>query len=261
MHVSVQDSKKKTITITSYNIQMTPFHATNNRLVQIIQELKDKNTDVICLQECFLQCVVDVLVDFLKHFGYKYTAEDLQKGNFLRSGLLILSKYPLHHVKCHTFASSSFIDSLSDKAFLSCVVHTPTHKVVLINTHLQSDYPFLNYKKTRNKQIQQLIQSLFRKEELSIDSLDYDIILCGDFNIDKKSREYNNTVHSIRRKSMHHGCKTHVFRTPKHAFTFGKNELLDHFFLISKTDSIYKKKKVHIAQSFTHSDHKMISLE
>lgn len=249
------------LSITSYNVQMTPLHATNNRLIHIVKELKEKNSDVICLQECFLQCVVDVLMDFLKHFGYIYTAQDTQKRNFLKSGLLILSKYPLHQIKCHTYTSSSFIDSLSDKAFLSCLVKTPTHHIILINTHLQSDYPFLNYKNTRNRQTQQLIKSLFVKDELATDSLEQDIILCGDFNIDKKSKEYNHTLHYLRRKSITHGCSIHVYHTPNHAFTFGKNELLDHFFLISKKDSIYKTNRVNIANTFTNSDHKMITLE
>lgn len=247
------------LSITSYNIQMTPFHATNQRLLHIVKELQDTHTDIICLQECFLQCVVDLLVDLLKHCGYVYSARDSENRNFMSSGLLILSKYPLEHVRCTVYTSSSFIDALSDKAFMSCTVIAPTHQFRLVNTHLQSDYPFLKYTKIRCRQIQQLVKQLFQND-VSTDKNELDIILCGDFNIDKNTNEYAHTLCSLRQNTSQYGCSTHVYRTPKLAYTFGTNELLDHFFLIARRHSVYATKQVRISNTFTHSDHKMITL-
>ena len=188
------------VSICSYNIQMTMFHITQQRLMLIVNELQRMTADVICLQECFEETAIHTICDTLKSI-YKYSYNDTQDKPFYNtnSGLVILSKYPLQNVHYERYTHHKFVDSLAHKGFVCCEVVTPSHRLVLCNTHLQADYPLLNYALVRKEQLHQLCRFVGRSYlNPKRNQKQFPIVMCGDWNIPMHSES----------SDMHHCAPT-----------------------------------------------------
>lgn len=259
------------VSICSYNIQMTMFHITQQRLKLIVNELQRMTADVICLQECFEETAIHTICDTLKSI-YKYSYNDTQDKPFYNtnSGLVILSKYPLQNVHYERYTHHTFVDSLAHKGFVCCEVVTPSHRLVLCNTHLQADYPLLNYALVRKEQLHQLCRFV-RRSYLNTKRIQkqWPIVMCGDWNIPMHSESYHSDFTTV----MHTMVSQHYVKYDVDIRNKKKNNnnnmcvtnsggLLDYFVVWPNRYSAYQQSRlnVHTYPIYTFSDHKWTML-
>lgn len=173
-----------------------------NRITDQILTEKE-NIDIVCLQELFDNNSKRDISDKLK-LEYPYqinTAKYRLPGlfnivNWLEdSGLFIASKYPISWYNFVPFKTAKGPDKLAWKGVLGACICLPTDKKVMIfNTHLQSNQDFKGYTDKYNIRYQQIKTIIhFIKEQ----SFDYSVLV-GDFNTSEDNyKEYNNLYYSV----------------------------------------------------------------
>jgi endonuclease/exonuclease/phosphatase family metal-dependent hydrolase len=165
-----KNRKKRNNLIITYNIQKFPW---SFKTFAAIKKLLRKHS-IILLQECF----DDTYSTLQYNFPSYYICRDRLKGfNFLGSGLVILSKFPITDYSSYTFKNMNHctFDRLSQKGFLVCWVKINNEKVCVINTHLQSS-DYNRYDKYALLQLEELLQYVKKIKGVCI--------VGGDFNID-----------------------------------------------------------------------------
>lgn len=138
--------KAQTIKVLSYNTHMIfTAECKSSRAIKINSFLLKSGADVILLQEVYSKKIMRKLS---KGFAYSITGVNnkthSKKVFLIKSGLIVLSKYPLSNVRFHTFVNSKGIDSYSRKGIIMFDVLIETsngYKTIKIaNTHLQNNY-------------------------------------------------------------------------------------------------------------------------
>lgn len=109
------------------------------RLNEIVKYLKNKNDDILCLQEVFTESATQILIEGLKK-QYPHIVHNVGKNVIgINSGLMLLSKFPIEHLEFETFTSRTGFNQLSQKGVLGAIVTTPSNKkIVITNAHLDA---------------------------------------------------------------------------------------------------------------------------
>ena len=173
------------LTILSWNIKMLPapygwLHNRIERAENIIQSLKNStNYDVILFQEAFSSKIRKQIYRGLKLL-YPYQIEPEDHFNFFKtnSGLWAISKMPIELIDQISFSKLKEWDWMSSKGAKLYSVIKNDKEILLINTHLQSDYK-TNYSSIRRSQYDEINLGLI----LPYVKINKPLILCGDLNI------------------------------------------------------------------------------
>lgn len=191
---------KKSIHIVSYNIlgwgAHTDPHPADGYNNPVAHYLKDKNADIVCLQES--NCYTSYYNKYIQPTLKAYKHVDAQ--NFDKSALSLYSKYPI--------AKSQIVCSQLGNAAVAYWLRLPNNDTLLVvNTHLTS-YRFTNNETdsisahvSRNYawQMAKKVANVSKQRAAMADSihaflqchLQQNVIVCGDFNDTPVSYAYN----------------------------------------------------------------------
>lgn len=156
--------------ILTYNVQRMPYH------VKPFYKLKRivRRYSIVLLQECYCNIFYD---EIHHHFPDFYIAKGLMINyRLVHSGLVILSRYP---ILSHTFIPYEdqnilSADILAEKGFLMVEIVFHGKRIMVINTHLQSNTIENDY----SISLRQMTQLLSYVKKLTIP-----FIIGGDFNV------------------------------------------------------------------------------
>lgn len=129
----------------------------DERIGEIVAVIKEKNPDVVFLEECFLDVYAKKIMEALPS-EYQYMVSQVEGGRFTApygSGLVIISKHPIEDVSVKQYKELYGADKFSQKGVLSTIVDYKGKKLCLGSTHLQAGAGGLR-------------QGRFLREELSI---------------------------------------------------------------------------------------------
>ena len=232
------------LTILSWNIKMfsAPYGWLHNRIERaenIIQSLKNStNYDVILFQEAFSSKIRKQIYRGLKLL-YPYQIEPEDHFNFFKtnSGLWAISKMPIELIDQISFSKLKEWDWMSSKGAKLYSVIKHDKKILLINTHLQSDYK-TNYSSIRRSQYDEINLGLI----LPYVKINKPLILCGDLNI--------SNVVNLDKMLKHLNLKNGPLSGKLQFSTFSQpNELVD--YILVKTDKFRFKSIQRRIQDFS----------
>lgn len=192
------------VTIINFNVMsifnFDSFHGLfisrniRERQAKIALELKEKNPDIITLQEVHTYSILNL---YKKRLNYPYAAYK----KFIigpRGGLVTFSKIPIEGVayinfkKRGTFLNSSFIARIIRNGVLLC--RLKDFELTVLNTHAT---PNLDHDDSKNNRFVKFINAqLTQISELikSISDNNQRIIIGGDFNVAKGSYTYKKFI-------------------------------------------------------------------
>jgi len=232
------------LTILSWNIKMfsAPYGWLHNRIERaenIIQSLKNStNYDVILFQEAFSSKIRKQIYRGLKLL-YPYQIEPEDHFNFFKtnSGLWAISKMPIELIDQISFSKLKEWDWMSSKGAKLYSVIKNDKEILLINTHLQSDYK-TNYSSIRRSQYDEINLGLI----LPYVKINKPLILCGDLNI--------SNVVSLDKMLKHLNLKNGPLSGKLQFSTFSQpNELVD--YILVKADKFRFKSIQRRIQDFS----------
>ena len=232
------------LTILSWNIKMfsAPYGWLHNRIERaenIIQSLKNStNYDVILFQEAFSSKIRKQIYRGLKLL-YPYQIEPEDHFNFFKtnSGLWAISKMPIELIDQISFSKLKEWDWMSSKGAKLYSIIKNDKEILLINTHLQSDYK-TNYSSIRRSQYDEINLGLI----LPYVKINKPLILCGDLNI--------SNVVSLDKMLKHLNLKNGPLSGKLQFSTFSQpNELVD--YILVKTDKFRFKSIQRRIQDFS----------
>lgn len=176
---SKQIDDKQNISVMSYNVRLfnvfewLPEKEVNKKIAEFI---KDKNPDILCLQDYR----IDKDVSFDGYFKFENII-----GDKVKNGQAILSKYPIINS-----GSVEFPDTFNNAIFVDVVRNTDTIRIY--NVHLQSLKIDVNSDEILNETSEDLVNSVsntFKKQQEQTElflkhksNCTYKMIICGDFN-------------------------------------------------------------------------------
>ena len=232
------------LTILSWNIKMfsAPYGWLHNRIERaenIIQSLKNStNYDVILFQEAFSSKIRKQIYRGLKLL-YPYQIEPEDHFNFFKtnSGLWAISKMPIELIDQISFSKLKEWDWMSSKGAKLYSIIKNDKEILLINTHLQSDYK-TNYSSIRRSQYDEINLGLI----LPYVKINKPLILCGDLNI--------SNVVNLDKMLKHLNLKNGPLSGKLQFSTFSQpNELVD--YILVKTDKFKFKSIQRRIQDFS----------
>ena len=232
------------LTILSWNIKMfsAPYGWLHNRIERaenIIQSLKNStNYDVILFQEAFSSKIRKQIYRGLKLL-YPYQIEPEDHFNFFKtnSGLWAISKMPIELIDQISFSKLKEWDWMSSKGAKLYSFIKNDKEILLINTHLQSDYK-TNYSSIRRSQYDEINLGLI----LPYVKINKPLILCGDLNI--------SNVVNLDKMLKHLNLKNGPLSGKLQFSTFSQpNELVD--YILVKTDKFKFKSIQRRIQDFS----------
>jgi endonuclease/exonuclease/phosphatase family metal-dependent hydrolase len=162
-----------------------PVLHVEKRLAAMATALQELNADIIGLQEVYSHRHKQYLAHNLQSLYPFSFYESKRPWGQLGNGLMILSKLPIVHGACETYAHQPFEERLvTRKGILSVIVNTVKGRLVLSNTHttasgsqFKQDSPRIE--SVRHTQIEQTLQVTHRlKRDWSCAAA----FICGDFN-------------------------------------------------------------------------------
>lgn len=176
---------QSSLKILSYNIYtlpaIVPSLGREERATMIAELLENSDYDVIVFQEAFNINCRSIIFEKLKK-NYLYSAGPGGYDVFsikTNSGLWILSKHQILSTKFLKFKNHSGVDALARKGALMIEInYLNIKKIQIINTHLQNSGDDL----IREKQCYEIAKEFTQQNVPQL--------LCGDFNIEKKSDMY-----------------------------------------------------------------------
>eukprot|EP01113_Clastostelium_recurvatum_P002747 TRINITY_DN11167_c0_g1_i1.p1 TRINITY_DN11167_c0_g1~~TRINITY_DN11167_c0_g1_i1.p1 ORF type:complete len:431 (-),score=87.81 TRINITY_DN11167_c0_g1_i1:43-1335(-) len=213
---SSSSSSTTPVKVLTYNMFLRPPIVRNNesdfkevRLDAFIDMLKDKEYDVLILQEIFCR-ITDRqhrLIEAAKTHGYLYHTVATEaawtwhetlfpitgcatRPKLVDAGLLILSRYPIVAADAHMFTHGNQIDAWAAKQVIHAKIRLSHNNFChVFNTHLQSNYsdntPVQNALNNLARQLQILEMAAFI-ERVTKGSRD-PILIGGDLNINAKA--------------------------------------------------------------------------
>lgn len=184
-----------TFKIMNYNVQIWPFYGdlavpSNKKLVRAraIPKFIGNSFDYIALNEVFDPDIRrKIKNDMKKTYQYFVDVGGIDSVNFLSSGILVFSKWPIIKYKHYTYQNCYDIECLGAKG----VTYTKIKKQIggqdsyyhVFATHMQSKYPSDHrpaHQFPRPKQLRELADFIHAQNISNIEP----IIILGDFNID-----------------------------------------------------------------------------
>jgi endonuclease/exonuclease/phosphatase family metal-dependent hydrolase len=149
------DSNK--VDILTWNLYMRPRIAFKNGQVKrahaIVDELKNKDYDVIVFQEAFDNKARNIIWNGLKEkFPYQSGAPKKKHFYKIRTGVFVISKLPLNDIHTIFFSTCGGSDCFAVKGAVLVDIVKNKHKFQVIGTHLQA----ANGKKMTGQKIREI---------------------------------------------------------------------------------------------------------
>ncbi len=190
--------RKDTLKILTWNICMLPKTvnvAQEKRLQLVAEVLKNKDYDVIALQEVFWDKSVKFLKKYLSE-KYPYIAGPPRKkfALFFTGGVYIFSKYPISHWFAFNYSSCGGWDCLASKGAVVAEIQLPDQKVQVLATHLQAGKKFQHIREKQYREIRNVLDAIY-KEGVSQ-------FIVGDLNTSKKLHSYKKCWQFFKRKTL-----------------------------------------------------------
>jgi endonuclease/exonuclease/phosphatase family metal-dependent hydrolase len=155
---------------------LEPAPHTEERLKHVAKALAELDADIILLQEVYRK---DHCERIIRELGYPYAIQSRDRF-LLRSGLMVLSKYPLQG-NYIPFSERLIEDRIADKGMIAARALTPEGSVAIVNVHptaggrLHPEHPQVEH--VRSAQLTQAMEELTRLGDIA-----NVLILAGDFN-------------------------------------------------------------------------------
>lgn len=165
-----------------------PTFADRQRAGYIADMMKFENADVVGLQEVWDEELAQLIIERAGYPHAFYSNEHDEFDDFLNSGLLLLSKYPLLNVSQSFYGDEKGIDAWSSKGFAQATVFKDGFQLGVFVTHTQADHDSGSVGARRN-QLQQLGAQINRYRS---ENPGAEVILMGDLNVIGESGEYFN---------------------------------------------------------------------
>lgn len=158
------------VSIVTYNIQKFPWLFKSFKNIRIMLN----KFNIILLQECFDETFESLHTLFPDYNIYRGTLKHI---NFMNSGLVILSKFPITNYYFHIYQNCNLntSDCLAEKGFISVDIKINNKIIKIINTHLQSSY---------NCRYDEYAFLQFDELSNYVKNIKTDYVIGGDFNID-----------------------------------------------------------------------------
>jgi endonuclease/exonuclease/phosphatase family metal-dependent hydrolase len=169
------------LTIFNINMWLLPFRISKHnkkRLKSLMEYIRQKNPDIITLQEIWDIKHINFLRKNLPEYHFEYTPR--KRLNF--SGLATLSRYKPASMEFFPFKKNKsmiFIEKSVLKGVLKTEYKIEGKKIIILNTHLYAPLKGKVEKETK-KQLE------FTKSKINTKGT---IFLCGDLNLEKKDFE------------------------------------------------------------------------
>jgi endonuclease/exonuclease/phosphatase family metal-dependent hydrolase len=170
-----------TLKILTYNVQMLPTFLKKikqkARAEAIIKQIDSADYDIVFFQEMFDKRISKL---FWKALNDKYPYKMRDENKYflkVKNGLMIWSKKSLENKHSIVFQQATSWDKWSKKGALFASIIKNNDTILIINTHLQSDYAIQN-NAIRKKQLLDI------KNEIAKSYNTRNIVFAGDFNID-----------------------------------------------------------------------------
>jgi endonuclease/exonuclease/phosphatase family metal-dependent hydrolase len=186
------------------------------RLQTTIDIIRKQNLDIIGLQEVWLKQDIFYLLKQLPGFSIAACPNPL----FNRSGLVLLSRFPLENVSLTPFNQSWFnFEFPSRKGMLKASASINGTKLQLVNTHLY-------YSRSSKQRIAQMKQARQLAESLHNDPT----ILFGDFNMEWKQLELPDAYRCISETEQPSIIHTNPYSTSRFNKYNSNDRLPDYLF-------------------------------
>lgn len=193
------DSQSASLSLYSQNMWGVPVGAPNveERFKKFEELTESVPADVYALQEAFRKKLKQkyIIDPWKKKHPYFSSADhhNLKRGQFVGSGLTILSKIKIVREEFLSYKNAVMSDNLANKGALLVTVRLPDGiEFDIYNTHLQADYRVGGIRRTTEVRRKQLVQLKKFIEEKS--GTGRNVILMGDLNIKEKSQLYYQLV-------------------------------------------------------------------
>jgi sphingomyelin phosphodiesterase len=184
------------LSVLTWNTFLLPPPINNTKQVErgglMAEKLRNLDHDIVFFQETFFESERELIIKELAS-TYPYIVVP-KKGDgffqFLNSGLMIASKYPIRILDQVVFEDCVFSDCFASKSAIIVEVILPDNKKIqMLNTHLQA----WNEPKAiavRKKQLQQIKDMMKANAQIGVAQ-----ILVGDLNINgKDDHEYGDSL-------------------------------------------------------------------
>lgn len=176
--------------VLTWNIQMLPSlgaHFNKNlkkmqkeRTAWIIDHLRDKDYDIIMLQECFDKDFIETLKSELA-IQYPFQFLPIRPHWYkLSNGLMVLSKFALDYESHIVFNKSAQSDFFTAKGAVMLHAKICDQDYYFLNTHLQADYEE-KFAAIRNSQLQEIQEKLLNMDT----NAGRKILMAGDLNVEE----------------------------------------------------------------------------
>ena len=155
--------------IVSWNIQGLFLYMGQDKTDNIIERIRSMDGDIVCLQEVFEDELRSDIINRLSDIYPYYLCGNLEKRYIVGedSGLLVLSKQPIHYQNEIILEDYVFPDRMANKSIL----YFESYQLNFATTHLQSSNLY-DSESLSNKQIHQIVDRSIHKN----------MIICGDLN-------------------------------------------------------------------------------
>jgi endonuclease/exonuclease/phosphatase family metal-dependent hydrolase len=192
--------RNKTVTILNWNICCFNWGLSmifggvlpwQERISRIALALQNSGADIICLQEVFSsEAAEELYLKLKKSFANFYINIGPRAYGFdilnlgIPSGLFVASKYPLSNPVFHPYSAEQTPKSRGYGFFSAEIMNKNTPLASIITTHLQpgSDAEDLQF---RRAQLQAILSNVSDQTPTFV---------CGDLNIERDSKEYNQEI-------------------------------------------------------------------
>ena len=175
---------------------INPLRNPNKKINSIIDKIISFNPNIINLQEVFDYKIQGKINDALKDNNFN-THYSIDEGMISKNGLLTASIFDITEKQELNYSMFTGPEYLIKKGLLSTTLDCDGEKVMVHNTHLQSNsmyYLNVYCSKIRQQQKKELIEHLSYYKEKD-DTVSH--ILCGDLNDDFNSNEHHNFVEDL----------------------------------------------------------------
>ena len=217
-------------------------------IINIIDKVKP---DFICLQEVFDITAINCLKEHFSNYNIIYSRTT--RGNFVNSGLMILSKHTLVDSGYHEFKDKCGEDRLASKGFMYGIYKLGNRLTTIYNCHLNNDKPLMNLFSNPYNVIEKQLTQLMLHTHKTINMVG-SVIICGDFNTD---------TYYI--KNFLDGCyitqNLHVYGINYTPTVNGENRVIDHILYISINKNTRYRETTKVLNYACFSDHCMICKE
>ncbi len=191
-------SQSNTLKILNYNVQLWPFYSdhTNppnhrDERARRLPELINNNYDYVTLHEVFERGIRDKMIrDMREYYPYYVDAAGMSGINFLSSGVVTFSKWPILETKQMVYKNCHSLDCAANKGVSYIKIRKTengTEQIYnIFSTHLQAwnnENETNAFEQSRAKQVREL-KEFIEQQNIPISE---PVLVAGDLNINKYS--------------------------------------------------------------------------